>query len=142
MKRIFARLSSFLLILIIIAAVLCNTSANFPSIYRIIGVKGVCSENGDWVLYTNRTENGTDNAVFTLSHSGKLITAIATPFGFLLCISMYFVLLFLGRKRISPQKRDFSAAYNKFYCESDDDASDCETGISEADTLLSTSSYE
>ncbi len=142
MKRILAGLSSFLLLVIIITAVLCSISANFPSVYRISGIKGECSENGDWVLYTNRTERGIDRAVFSIPHCGRLITDIASPSGFSLCILAYLFLLFIGRKRKAPQKNTPSAVRNRLYCESDDDASDCEADTSVSDTSLSTFSYE
>lgn len=142
MKRMVAKLLSFLLIAVITVSVVCSLSANFPAVYRIVGVKGACSDDGSWILCTNRTENGAEKVLAQVPKAGKIIESLAAPQGFILCVALYFVLLFMGRKRKTPQRGDLSAAYNRFYCESEEDISDDETEASVSDTSLSVSSYE
>lgn len=140
MKRMLAKLLSFLLITIMTVAVVCSLSANFPTVYRIVGVKGECADDGGWVLYTNRGADGAEKALTRIPKAGKIIEAIAKPQGFILCTALYLVLLFIGRKKKTPQRSDLSAAYDRFYCESEEDISEDEASVS--DTSLTLSSYE
>ncbi len=98
MKRIFARLLSFALMTVMVISVTGKLSSNFPEVYRVIGV-AASEREGDWVLYTNRTEDGRDSEIIRLKGAGKLLEGITEPKGFVLCLFVYLILLFVGRRK-------------------------------------------
>ncbi len=110
MKRLIAKLLSFLVMLVMILSVVCRSSENFPVVYMIMGIKGICSETGDWEIYTNRTDG--EEKILTVPLLGRASQWITEPMGFGVCTAVYFLLIFMGRKRNTPQSTD-SAVYRR-----------------------------
>ncbi len=107
MKRIFARLLSFALMIVMVISVTGKLSANFSEVYRVIGV-AASERNGDWVLYTNRTEDGADREIIRINDMGNLIEGMAKPMGFAISLIIYLVLLFAGRKKaVNSERNDY-----------------------------------
>lgn len=141
MKRLLAKLLSFLLMLVMILSVVCRLSENFPLAYKITGIKGCCNESGEWEIYTNRTDG--EEKLLTIPVIGKAIEGIAEPRGFAVCTAIYFLLLFMGRKRNTPQSTD-SAVYRRYSddydcCSVGDTVSDAEVSEDEVSGFLSVS---
>ncbi len=140
MKRFIAKLLSFLLMIVVTAAVVCRLSENFSVVYRITGVRGVSTEEGDWELYTAR--GGEEAPTLILPKMGMAAERIAEPKGFAVCMGIYLVLLFMGRKRSTPQRGN-SAVYRKYdaydYCSEGDTVSDEEVSEDEVSGFLSVS---
>ncbi len=128
MKRLIAKLFSFLLMCVMVFSVTCRLSENFPAVYRITGIKGEYRENNSYEVYTNRTES--EKMILRLPHAGKAIRAMTEPKGFALCAALYLILLFIGRKRNTPQKENHTAVYRRSF---DYDSASVEDTVSEGE---------
>ncbi len=135
MKRLFAKLLSFLLIVALTFAIVCRLSSNFLIIYRITGIKGICTENGSMEVYTNRADS--EKVLIHIPYAGYIMEYVSEPVGFAVCIVTYLLLLTTGRKK-SPQWRNSAAVYRRNY----NDYGLSEEDTSEVDTVSETSLSE
>lgn len=125
MKRLFAKLLSFLLMIVMTVSVLCRTSENFSLVGNITHLKSVCTETNSWEMSVK------DKKLISVPYIGEIVESIAEPKWFMICLAVYFLLLFAGRKKNTHRSMSSDVYRYSDYIDyaSVDDVSDSEISL-------------